>query len=74
PAELIDAGQNGLLAPFGDAPAFIEQARLLAGQPERVQALRLAARNRAQALDWGQIVQQTESLWLKMVRSGSGTA
>jgi len=61
-----------VLVPFGDATAFVEQARQLAAQPERVQALRLAARERAKALDWGQIAQQTESLWLQMVGSGPG--
>jgi len=72
PAELIDSGHNGVRVPFGDATAFVEQARQLAAQPERVQALRLAARERAKALDWGQIAQQTESLWLQMVGSGPG--
>jgi glycosyltransferase involved in cell wall biosynthesis len=74
PAELIDSGHHGLLAPFGDAAAFIEQARQLAAQPVRAEALRRAARERAQTLDWGQIAQQFESLWLRMVSTGPGSA
>jgi len=73
PAELIAHQQSGLLAPFGDSARFIEQARQLAAQPELVQALRRAARARTEALDWGQIVQQTEYLWLQMLKESAGT-
>ena len=73
PAELIDSGHNGVLVPFGAAAAFIEQARQLAVQPERVQALRLAARARTEALDWGQIVQQTEEVWLQLLKKSASS-
>jgi len=68
-AELISHEQNGWLAPFGDAPAFLRGARILATQPERVQALRQAARQRTEALEWGQIAQQTEAIWMQMLRA-----
>jgi len=67
-AELVAHEHNGWLAPFGDAQAFLRGARILALQPERVQALRLAARQRAEALDWAQVAQDTETLWMQMLR------
>ena len=72
-AELIAHQTNGLLAPFGDSERFVEHAQQLAVQPETVQRLRAAARARAEALDWGQIAQQTEALWLELLRGRSGS-
>ena len=66
-AELVTHEHNGWLAPFGDAQAFLRGARILAAQAERVQQLRQAARQRAEALDWGQVAQDTETLWMQLL-------
>ncbi|NIC40097.1 glycosyltransferase family 1 protein [Aquabacterium sp. A08] len=67
-AELIRHGHNGLLAPFGDADAFVRRAADLAGDPALVQHLRAAARASTLALDWSQIVAQVEAVWLRLLR------
>lgn len=75
-AELIRHGQNGVLAPMGDAEAFVRRAADLAGNPPWVQTLRAGARDTTLALDWSQIVGQVEGVWLRLLRShaegGSG--
>lgn len=67
-AELIRHQDNGLLARFGDSAGFIALAQQLVRTPEQVAAMRVAARARTEALDWSQIVLQTETLWMNMVR------
>jgi len=67
-AELIRHGENGLLAPVGDASAFIQQALDLAAQPARVDELRLQARDTTQSLDWAVIVRQVEAIWMQLLQ------
>jgi glycosyltransferase involved in cell wall biosynthesis len=45
-------GRSGLLAPFGDAAAFVRIAEAMIGSPERVAGMRTAARASAESADW----------------------
>lgn len=58
----IEHQQQGLLVPLGDHEGFINAARDLADNPERVAALRVAARRKAQRLDWQGVADRFE--WL----------
>lgn len=58
----IEAGQEGLLVPLGEHDAFITTAAVLAAQSERVEQLSIAARRKAQRLDWQGVVDRFE--WL----------
>lgn len=75
-AELIRHGDNGLLAPVGDADAFVRRAVDLAGNPQLVERLRQGARASTLALDWSHICAQVESIWTGLVEqqvlAGSG--
>lgn len=55
-AELIQDGENGRLAPFGDRDAFIDRARQLARNPAQRQSLAQAGRRRVESLDWEHII------------------
>jgi glycosyltransferase involved in cell wall biosynthesis len=68
-AELIRHGHNGLLAPVGDADAFVRRAQDLAAQPALVRTLRQGARASIQTLDWAQIVAQVEAIWLRLLQA-----
>jgi glycosyltransferase involved in cell wall biosynthesis len=61
-AQLIRSGDNGLLAPCADAPAFMRGALALAGDTERRRAMGVQARQSACALDWDQIVARFEGV------------
>jgi glycosyltransferase involved in cell wall biosynthesis len=60
--QLVQHGHNGLLAPFGDAAAFVHQAQALAADGAAARAMGEAARNTALGLDWGHIVRQIEAV------------
>jgi glycosyltransferase involved in cell wall biosynthesis len=60
-AALIQHGQSGLLAPFGDTEAFCALAAGLAGGPAAVAGLGARARHTAAAHDWTRVVRQLES-------------
>ncbi|HEU0187800.1 MAG TPA: glycosyltransferase family 1 protein [Gallionellaceae bacterium] len=60
---------NGLLAPFDDSTAFIDQAVALIGAPTRVQRLRAHARHSVEALTWENIMAQLESVLLRLVHA-----
>jgi glycosyltransferase involved in cell wall biosynthesis len=57
-------GDTGVLVPFGDARAFVEQATALARAPATVGTLGRRARATAVALDWAEVVQRFERLLL----------
>lgn len=59
---------NGLLVPFADSDAFITQARGLISDMDRVQRLRLAARETVEALTWEHIMGEMEAVLLDIVR------
>lgn len=69
-AELIRHGDNGLLVPRGDDAAFIEQAVLLARDPQRALALRRQARASTLARSWDQVAAQVETVWQGLVAQG----
>lgn len=54
--ELIIDGENGFLAPCGDAPAFIAAAARAIECPTRRAAVRRSARLTAECLDWNRVV------------------
>lgn len=58
----IEHHRDGLLVPLGEHRRFIETASALALAPDRVTALRLAARRTAQRLDWQGVADRFE--WL----------
>jgi len=60
---------NGLLAPFADTDAFITQAKGLISDMERVQRLRLAARQTVETLTWEHIMGQMEAVLFDTVRT-----
>ncbi len=60
---------NGLLAPFGDTEAFVAQARGLIGDMDRVQRLRLAARESVESLTWDHIMGQMEDILIDTART-----
>jgi glycosyltransferase involved in cell wall biosynthesis len=63
PGQLVHHGANGLLVPLGDEAGFIAQDARLAGQGGWVKAMGAQARVTARGLDWGQIVDQVESVY-----------
>lgn len=71
-AELVRHGDNGLLAPFGDADAFVRRATDLAASPSLAQHLRERARSTTLAHDWSQIVGQVETIWEQLLSQRGG--
>ncbi len=63
----IEPGQEGLLVPLGEHDAFIATAAALTEQPERVEQLSIAARRKAQRLDWQGVADRFE--WLLRTHS-----
>jgi glycosyltransferase involved in cell wall biosynthesis len=60
--EVMRHGENGLLAPLGDAAAFITHAERLAGDPQLARTLGRAARATAEQLTWERIVADFEAV------------
>ena len=58
-------GESALLAPLGDARAFVERAAALARSPATVRTLRRQARTAAEAADWPSVVRRFETLLLE---------
>ena len=58
---LIRSGHNGVLAPFGDARAFVTQAATLAGDEPLRRAMGARALATALALDWDCVVASFEA-------------
>lgn len=66
-AQLIRAGEQGVLVPFGDSDEFVRAAVALAGSRACRQAMGEAARRRALAQDWDSVISRFEAeLWLAM--------
>lgn len=71
-SDLVRHGVSGLLAPAGDADAFVRHAVALATTPELVQQLRTQAPHAVAMRDWSHIALQVEGLWEHMlVRAGT---
>jgi len=60
---------NGLLAPYDDTASFTAQARGLVSDMQRVQRLRLEARQSVESLTWEHIMGQMETVLLDTVRA-----
>lgn len=60
--------QNGLLVPFADTEAFITLSKGLISDMNRVQRLRLAARQTVETLTWEHIMGQMEAVLLNAAR------
>ncbi len=71
--QLVQPGRNGLLAPFGDAPAFVRQAQALAADTGAARAMGLAARETALGMEWGRIVRQIEAV-MRQAMAAPGAA
>jgi glycosyltransferase involved in cell wall biosynthesis len=69
-AELIRHDVDGLLAAAGDEKAFLAQAAALAGQPQRIERLRIGARSRALESGWDRVVEQLEAGIIAAVEAG----
>lgn len=59
----IRHGVNGLLLPYGDTGAFVDQARTLVGDAERIHKLRTEARRTVEQLTWERIMEQMENVF-----------
>ena len=64
--EVLRHRTSALLAPFGDAHAFIGQAEHLARTPELARSLGKEARKAAESLTWERIVQDFEAVLLEL--------
>jgi glycosyltransferase involved in cell wall biosynthesis len=71
--QLIRSGENGLLAPLADKPAFLHQAVKLATHRELALEIGAAARRSACELGWDRIVGQVESVFQSAVRGSDAT-
>ena len=60
--EVLRHRVSALLAPFGDAQAFIAQAVTLAREPALARTLGRAARTAAETLTWDRVVRDFEAV------------
>ncbi len=60
---------NGLLVPFADTDAFVKMSTALISDMDRVQRLRLAARQTVESLTWEHIMSEMEAVLLDIVRT-----
>ena len=73
-AQLIRSGENGLLAPFDDTPAFVRLAAQLAAGHGVDPVMRQAARHTATEMGWDGVVAQLESALVQTARAGASLA
>jgi glycosyltransferase involved in cell wall biosynthesis len=73
-AQLIRTGENGVLVPFGDNPAFVQHALGLAGEPVRRRALGAQARIDVAEVSWDRIVARFEGVLSTVLPQGLGLA
>ncbi|WP_295881222.1 glycosyltransferase family 1 protein [uncultured Thiohalocapsa sp.] len=66
--EHIRHGSNGLLAPCGDRPAFINEAVAAAAAPDRLRTIGTAARRTAESLSWPQVIAGVEDRLMDVIR------
>lgn len=64
----VEPGLSGLLAPFGDADAFVAAATALAGNADALEAMGQAARRGVARLDSEHIYDRLETLFLSAIR------
>jgi glycosyltransferase involved in cell wall biosynthesis len=68
----IVPGINGVLAPLGDADAFVRIAEGLAGDPAQLRALRTAARTAAEIADWSRVFDDYRSVLRDAIHCSAG--
>lgn len=73
-AEVIEHGRSGMLADYDDAEQLIARAVHLIGAPSLWRPLGAAARSRAEALGWHQVVGSLEAAMLSVVAAGNRAA
>jgi glycosyltransferase involved in cell wall biosynthesis len=59
---------NGLLVPFADTDAFVAQSRGLISDMDRVQRLRITARQTVESLTWEHIMSEMEAVLFDTMR------
>jgi len=72
--EHIRHASNGLLSPFGDNRAFLEQALAAAATPQRLRAMGAAARRTAASLSWPQVIATVEERLMEVLRESRAIA
>lgn len=72
--QLIQPGDNGLLARYGIAEDFIRQAECLVADPVQARRMGIAARQTAERLAWDTVIGQVEALFHAVVRGGEAPA
>ena len=73
-AQLIEHGENGLLAAYGVAPDFIAQATRLAADPQHAWRMGVAARKTTERLTWDAVIDQVEALFIQAARGAERPA
>lgn len=68
--QMIEPGQQGMLAPFGDAAAFVRMTQALAQDGPALAAMGQRARQRVKTLGWERIVGQIESTFRVVLHGG----
>lgn len=71
---LIRSGENGLLAPWDDAEAFIDGAVVLAGDRSRARAIGRRARGTALGCGWDAVLDRFESVLAGVLRPAPAPA
>ena len=70
-SDLIQHGRNGLLAPAGDADAFVRQAVSLVSSPDLIRQLREQAPAAVADRDWGRIAERMETVWSQVLQQSA---
>ncbi len=73
-AQLIQHGDNGLLAAYGAAHDFIAQATQLVADPQHAQRMGAAARKTAERLAWDAVIDQVEAVFIQAARGAERPA
>ena len=73
-AQLIEPGDNGLLATYGAAPDLISLAERLVADPQHARRMGVAARRTAERLGWDTVIGQVEALFNAVARGGHGVS
>jgi glycosyltransferase involved in cell wall biosynthesis len=73
-AQIIRSGDNGLLAPFGSAEQFVQQAERLVSDRAHARRMGVAARRAAEQLGWDAVITQVESIFMQVARGAQPTA
>ena len=72
-AEVIRHGESGLLAPYGDGPAFAAHAAALVGDPARARRMGERARRDALGRGWDRLVNDLEACCARRQRGQAMT-